>query len=125
MSTRTCIKIKGQGHSLTLVQGHSDSTFSNFISLETARPIEAKFHMEPPWDREMKVNIYCLCRVIKKATMPIYSKKTLNIFFSGTKKSMSLTFGLRHWLLEYYQVCSSDDSVLTVTYIFSQVKVGP
>ena len=42
--------IKGQGHSLTFVQGHSDSTFSNFFCSETARPIEAKFHMKPPWD---------------------------------------------------------------------------
>ena len=44
------MNIKGQGHSLTLVQGHSDSTFSKFFSLETARPIEATFHVEPPWD---------------------------------------------------------------------------
>ena len=57
MSTWTCINIKGQGHSLTLVQGHSDSTFSNFFSLETARLIEAKFHVEPPWDGGMKVNV--------------------------------------------------------------------
>ena len=42
--------IQGQGHSLTFVQDHSDSTFSNFFSSETARPIEAKFHMESPWD---------------------------------------------------------------------------
>ena len=28
---------KGQGHSLTFVQGHSDSTFSNFLCSETAR----------------------------------------------------------------------------------------
>ena len=46
--------IKGQGHSLTLVQCHSDSTYSNFVSLETAGPIEAKFYMEPPWDRRTK-----------------------------------------------------------------------
>ena len=31
-----------------LVQGHSDSTFSIFFCSETARPIEAKFHIEPP-----------------------------------------------------------------------------
>ena len=43
--------IKCQGRSLTLVQGHSDSTFSNFFSLETAKLIEAKFHVEPPRDR--------------------------------------------------------------------------
>ena len=27
-------------------------TFSNFFALETARPIEAKFHVEPPRDKE-------------------------------------------------------------------------
>ena len=37
-----------QGHSLNVVQGHSDSTFSFFFCSETVRPIEAKFHMEPP-----------------------------------------------------------------------------
>ena len=36
-------------------QGHSDSTFSNFFSLETAGPIEAKFYVEPPWDGGTKV----------------------------------------------------------------------
>ena len=41
--------IEGQGHSLTFIQGHSDSTFSNFFCSETARPIEAKLPMEPPW----------------------------------------------------------------------------
>ena len=49
------MNIKGQGHSLTLVHGHSDSTFSNFFSWETAMPIEARFHVEPQWDRGTKV----------------------------------------------------------------------
>ena len=31
MGTQMYMKIKGQGHSLTLVQGHSDSTFSHFL----------------------------------------------------------------------------------------------
>ena len=48
------MKLKGQGHSVTFVQGHSDSTFSSFFSLETARLIEDKFHVEPPWDGEWK-----------------------------------------------------------------------
>ena len=38
--------------SMTLVQDHSDSTFSSFFSLETARLIEARFHVAPPWDGE-------------------------------------------------------------------------
>ena len=45
------MNIKGQGHSLNLVQGHSDSTFSNFFFLE----IEAKFYLKPPCDWGTKV----------------------------------------------------------------------
>ena len=47
MSKWIYMNIKGQGYLLTLVQGHSDSTFSNFFPLQTARPIEAKFHEDP------------------------------------------------------------------------------
>ena len=49
------MNIKGKGHSLTFVQGHLRfTTYSNFFSLETARPIEAKFHVELPRDGGMK-----------------------------------------------------------------------
>ena len=41
---------QGQDHSSTFVQGHLDSTFSNFFSSKNTRPFEARFHMEPPWD---------------------------------------------------------------------------
>ena len=51
--------IKDQGHLLTLVQGHSDSTFLNFFCSETAKPIEAKFHTEPPWDARNKNVFKC------------------------------------------------------------------
>ena len=74
MSTWTFMDIKGQGYSLTLVQGHSDSAFSNFFSLETAKSIEAKFHVDPPWDGGMKVSRNGLCHKSKMATMPIYGK---------------------------------------------------
>ena len=68
------MSIDGQGHSLNFVQGHSDSTFSNFSSLETARPIEAKFYVEPPWYAGMKVNINGLCHMTKMAATVIYGK---------------------------------------------------
>ena len=68
------MNIKGQGHSLTLVQGHSDSTFSSFLSLETARPIGTKFHMEPPWDGGTKVGSNGPGHMTKMAAMPIYGK---------------------------------------------------
>ena len=66
------MNIKGQGHhSLTLVQGHSDSTFPNFFSLETAKLIDAKFHV----DGGMKVNTNVLCHMTKLDAMPIHGKK--------------------------------------------------
>ena len=54
MSTWTYMNIKDQGHSLSLVQDHSDSTFSSSFSFETAKLSEAKFHVEPPWDEKWK-----------------------------------------------------------------------
>ena len=75
--------IKGQGHSLTFVQGHSSfTTYSNFFSLETAWPIEAKFHVELPWDGGMKVCSNGFGHVTKVAAMLIYGK--------NIKKSSSL-----------------------------------
>ena len=44
-----------QSHSLTLVQNNSDSIFANFFTSIAAKPIEAKFYEEPPWDRRTKV----------------------------------------------------------------------
>ena len=57
---------QGQGHSLTIVQGHSDSTFSKFFFSERARLIEAKFHIEPPWDVGSE-NLF-------KCFIPVYGK---------------------------------------------------
>ena len=87
------MNVKGQGHSFTLIQGHSDSTFSNFFSLEAARPIETKFHMGPPWDRGTKVYSNGPGHMTKMAAIPIYGKN-LKIFFSGNKKPMTLKVGM-------------------------------
>ena len=56
------MNIKGQGYSLTVVQGHSDSTFLNFFP----------FHVKPPCDEGMKVNANALCHMIKMVAMRIY-----------------------------------------------------
>ena len=50
------------------------STFSNIFSSETTGPIEAKFHMEPPWDGRTKVCSNDPGHMTKMATMPIYGK---------------------------------------------------
>ena len=82
VSTWTYMNIKGQGHSVTLVQGHSDSTFSNFFLLETAGSIESKFHVEPPWDEGMKGCSNGSGYMTNMAAMPKYGK--------NLKKSSSL-----------------------------------
>ena len=68
------MNMKGQGHSLTLVQGHSDSTFANFFSLETARPIEARFNVEPRWGGGSKICSNGPGHLTNMAVMPIYGK---------------------------------------------------
>ena len=47
----------------------------NFFFLEPPRSIEAKFYVEPPWDRVMKASTNGLCHVTNMAVMPIYGKK--------------------------------------------------
>ena len=48
------------------------STFSNIFSSETTGPIEAKFHMEPPWDGGTKIYSNGSGHMTQMAAMPIY-----------------------------------------------------
>ena len=50
------------------------STFSNIFSSKPTGSIEAKFHVEPPWDGRTNVCSNGLDHVIKMAAMPIYGK---------------------------------------------------
>ena len=54
-------------------------TFSNFFSLETARQIEATFHVKTPWDRGMKVCSNGLGHITNMADMHIYDNNLQNI----------------------------------------------
>ena len=60
---------------------------------ETTRPIELKFHMKTTYDRLAKIYTNCSGHMTKMATMPIYGKNPLNIFFSRTKRPMALGLG--------------------------------
>ena len=86
------MNIKGQGHLLTLAQGHSDSIFSNFFFLETAKPIEGKFQIDPPWGKGMKVCSNGPGHMTNMAAMPVFDK----IFFSGSKRPMNLNVCMQH-----------------------------
>ena len=69
------MNIKGQDIPLTLDQGHSDSTFQTSFP---EKPIEAKFHVDPPWDGESKHCSNGPGHMTKVAAMPIYSKNMKN-----------------------------------------------
>ena len=64
----------------------------------------------------MKVNINTLSHDQDGRHVHIWYKH-LESFFSGTKLPMTLKLGMQHWLLACYQICSNDDSVLTLTYL--------
>ena len=49
----------------------------------------------------------------------------LKIFFSGTKRLVTLNFGMNHGVVEYYQVCSNDDPGLTMTYFKARSNLIP
>ena len=70
------------------------STHQNTVSSETTRPFELKFHMKTPYDRLAKIYTKCIGHMYKMATMPIYGKNLLNVFFSGTKRPMALGLGM-------------------------------
>ena len=95
------VDIKGQGYSLTLVQGHPDSIFTSFFSLETARLMKPNFMWSlHGMENESDYSTNGLCHMTKMAAMSIYGKKL--------KKSSSLVSNNRRpWKLVCSIGCSS------------------
>ena len=60
---------------------------------ETAWSINAKFHVEPPWEVGKKVHINGTGHMTKMATMSIYGK-TFKNFFSITRSPMILKLSM-------------------------------
>ena len=50
------------------------------------------------------------------AAVPIYAKNPQKIFFSRTKRPMTLKLNMKHCLCKYYQTCSNYDPGLTLTH---------
>ena len=99
--------------------------FWNFFSLETARPIEAKFHVEPLWDGGTKVCSNGPGHMTKISPISIYGKN-LKIFISSwTKRPMTLKIGMQHRVLKCYQIYSNHDPGLTLTYFTTRPNLVP
>ena len=81
--------------------------------------------MKAAYERLAKIYANCTGQMTKLATTPIYGKNPLNIFFSGTKRSMALGLGMYHWECGPYQICSNDESRLTLTYFMERSNLIP
>ena len=91
------MNIKGQGHSVTLVQGHSDSTFSNLFSLETARLIEAKFYVD---GRCSQLNEYMKLYEYQSSVIDLgHSVSILLNFFPSITPDFNISSAFR-WALQ-------------------------
>ena len=65
---------KGQGH---LGPNLSDSVFLNFFSSMTTWPIEARFHVKPPWNGGTKAPSNGPGHMTMMAAMPMYGENLL------------------------------------------------
>ena len=63
-------------------------------------------------------------QMTKMAAMPIYGKHLKNLLHE-IKWPMTLKLGMQHRVLEYYQIYSSDDPVLTLTYFTARSNFVP
>ena len=77
------MNIKGQGHSF-IDLGPRSLKFKIFklLLLETARLIEAKCHVELPWDGEIKICSNGPGHMTNMAAMPMYGKNFKKNLFS-------------------------------------------
>ena len=73
--------------------------------------------MEPAWDVGMKICSNVTDRMTKIASRPILK----NSFFR-TKSLMTLKLEIQHQVLKYYQICSNDDTRLTLVIFYDMVK---
>ena len=78
--------------------------------------------METPFDRLAKIYANCFGHMTKMATTPICVKTPLKIFFSRTRRPMTLGLGIKRWGYGPYQVCSNDYSGLTLTYFTARLN---
>ena len=81
--------------------------------------------MEALWVGGTKIPSSGHGHMTKMTAMPIYGKNLKKIFFSGTKKPMTLKLGKQHRVLKYYQIPSNDDPGLILTYFTARSNLVP
>ena len=81
--------------------------------------------MKTPYDKSAKIYTKYFGHMTKMALTPIYGKNLLKIFFSRTRRPVTLRLSMKYWGCEAYQVCSNDDPRVTLTYLTSRSSLFP
>ena len=68
--------------------------YKNIVFSQTIGTIELKFHMKTPYDKSAKLYTKYVGHMSKMATTPIYRKNLLKIFFSRTRRPVTLRLGM-------------------------------
>ena len=68
----------------------------------------------------MKVYINGQGHMTKMAAMAINRKKPLKFFFSRTRRPMILKLGMKHQVMELYNVYINRDPWMTLTYFMAR-----
>ena len=96
------------------------STFSNIFSSETTKAIEAKFHMESPWDSGTKVCSNGPGHMTKWPPCP-YMVKTLKSLLLRNQRADDLE---TWYAASGALVFSNDDPGLSLVYFTARSKLG-
>ena len=70
------------------------SIYSNLVFSQTIGPIGFKLHVKTPYDKIAKIYSKHIGHMTKMAATPIYGKNLLKIFFSRTRRPMTLGLGM-------------------------------
>ena len=70
------------------------SIYYNIVFSEIIGPIELKFHVKTPYDKSAKIYTKYIGHMTKMAATPIYGKNLLKIFFSRTRRPVTLRLGM-------------------------------
>ena len=70
------------------------SIYKNFVFSQTVGPIELKFYVKTPYDKIAKIYSKHVGHMTKMAATPIYGKNPLKIFFSRTRRLVTLGLGM-------------------------------
>ena len=68
--------------------------YLNMIFSQTIGPIELKYNVKTPYAKLAKIYSKYFGHMTKMAAMPIYGKSPLNIFFSRSKRQVTLRLGM-------------------------------